>query len=79
MVFRTTDGLTTPWAGWKNDKPAGRTQDSPGVMDCITRRFEDGLWEDYGCAEDLEYYCEGCYRPHNLKYSTAKYLLLASL
>ena len=52
-VYRSTEGLVTPWAAWDSNEPNGvRTEN------CVFRDH-GRKWDDYNCDNPLEFYCEG--------------------
>ena len=57
-VFSTQEGLTSPWANWKNGEPNDAVS---GILveDCVIRKELDGTWHDVDCTRSLDYYCEG--------------------
>ena len=57
-VFRTTEGLTTPWAKWQPGHPNDAKVDT-AVEDCVRRDPSNGRWTDIICGNNLAFYCEG--------------------
>ena len=59
-VFRTPEGFITPWMNWYSDEPndASKTQQE----DCVVRHV-GGLWRDWRCSRQWNFYCEGkCFK-----------------
>ena len=59
-VFRTPEGLVTSWMNWYSDEPndASKTLQE----DCVARHT-GGLWRDWRCSYQWNFYCEGkCFK-----------------